>query len=121
MTGSFQPYVRYGTGLTRYQLKNVSVDGVVLTVPDSPKFQPEGSWLFFGFNESIWGGGVDVSPIRLGRIWLGLKASYSAISHPLGFEQEAAVETSAVLATQLAGQTYSVWRHEMMFTGSISF
>jgi hypothetical protein len=121
MTGSFQPYVRYGTGLTWYQLKNVSVDGDVLTVPDSPKFQPKGSWLFLGFNETILGGGVDLSPMRLGRIRLGLKASYSAIHHPLGFEQEAAVESSAVLAQQLAGQIYSVWRHEMMFTGTISF
>ncbi len=67
MTGAIQPYVKYGHGITWYRLEDVSVDGVPLSDPTSPKFRPAGSWQNFGFNEMIVGGGVDWSQLRIGQ------------------------------------------------------
>jgi hypothetical protein len=122
-TGSTQLYLKYGSGITRYQLKNVSVAGNLLTVasPDSPEFKPEGRWITLGFNELVLGGGLDMSPVKVWKTWLGAKVAYSAIHHPLGFEKEAGVEFSADLARELAGQSFSVWRHQFVFMGSVGW
>jgi len=120
-TGSVQPYLKYGTGITWYQLKNVSVAGDVLLTADSPRFKPKGNWWSLGFNELLLGGGVDVSGVRLGRTWLGVKVGYTAIHHQLGFERDAAVEYSPDLAKKLAGTTFSVWRHQVLAVGTLSF
>jgi len=120
-TGPTQLYVKYGSGITRYQLKNLRVNGDLIGVPNSPVFKPSGSWIALGFNELILGGGIDVAPIRVWKLWVGGKAGYSAIHHALGFERDAAVELSPELARLLAGQSFSVWRHEVFFLGTVGF
>jgi hypothetical protein len=117
----FQPYLKFGTGLTWYQLKGVSVNGVTLPTADSPRFRPKSSWRALGFNETQFGGGLDISAVRLGKSWLGVKASYTAIHHLLGFERDADVETFPELAKELAGVTNSVWRHEVRLFGTVAF
>jgi hypothetical protein len=117
----FQPYVKLGAGYTSYQLKGVSVNGITLPTPDSPRFKPEGNWRSLGFNETQVGGGIDISGVALRRARLGLKASYTGIYHPIGFERAADVETFPELAKELAGAINSVWRHELRFLGSVSF
>ena len=94
----FQPYLKFGAGLTSYQLKGVSVAGVPLPTPDSPRFKPKGNWWSFGFNETQFGGGLDMGGRSLGMAQFGAKASYTAIHHKLGFERQADVESSTVLA-----------------------
>jgi len=121
MTGSFQPYVKYGHGLTYYRLKNVNVNGELLAQPTSPKFRPKGSWIDLGFNEVVLGGGVDWNSIRVGKLWLGAKASYSAMYHNIGFERQAAVEDFPFIATIVAGTRYSIWRHQMRFLLNVSW
>jgi len=121
LTGQVQPYVKYGSGITWYQLTGVSVDGVPMITADSPVFRPKGRWYNFGFNELVVGGGIDVSRFTAGKTWLGLKVSYSAIHHQMGFEKDAAVELSSELAKVLAGTTYSVWRHQLRVLGTLSF
>lgn len=121
LTGAVQPYVKYGNGLTWYRLKNTAVDGEQMIAASSPRFRPRGSWRALGFNETVFGGGVDVAPMKLGRVWLGVKAGYGLVHHDLGFEREAGVELSPELAVELAGRTYSVWRHEIRVFGTIGF
>jgi hypothetical protein len=121
LKGPVQPYVKYGSGITWYQLKGVSVDGVPMQAADSPVFRPKGRWYNFGFNELVLGGGIEVSPVKAGKTWLGLKASYSAIHHQMGFEKDAAVEYSSELAKEMAGTTYSVSRHQLRVLGTVSF
>lgn len=120
-TGSTQVYLKYGSGITRYQLKNVNVAGITLPTANSPKFKPSGSWLALGFNELILGAGVDVSPARVWKLWLGGKVAYTAIHHDFGFERDLGVEFSTDLARELAGQTFSVWRHQVLFVGTVGF
>jgi hypothetical protein len=121
-TGSTQLYVKYGSGITRWQLKNVKVDGeTLLFSPDSPTYKPKGNWFSLGFNELVLGTGVDFAPVKVWKTWLGGKVAYSAIHHGLGFEREASVELFPELATELAGKTFSVWRHQLVFLGSVSF
>ena len=120
-TGSFQPYVKYGHGITWYQLQNVSVDGVPISDPTSPKFRPEGNWWDFGFNETILGGGVDWSNLRVGKTWIGVKASYTWISHKLGWERQAAVEEFPFIATVVAGEQGSVWRQQVRLLFTVGF
>jgi hypothetical protein len=120
-TGSTQVYVKYGTGYTSYEIENVRVNGEVLSVPNSPRFKPASNWLALGFNELLLGAGVDMNPVRLWKTWIGGKIAYTAAHHGLGFERDAAVEYSPELAQELAGQTFSVWRHELLFVGTVSF
>jgi hypothetical protein len=120
-TGAFQPYVKYGHGLTWYQLQNTTVNGVPLQTPNSPKFKPDGHWWDFGFNETILGGGVDWSNIRVGNAWIGAKASYTWIYHKLGFERLADVEEFPFIATAVAGQQYSVWRQQVRLLLTVGF
>jgi hypothetical protein len=121
MTGSFQPYVKYGHGLTYYRLKNVNVNGKLISQPTSPKFRPAVRWLDLGFNETILGGGVDWSDIRVGRIWIGAKASYTFMHHNIGFERLAAVEDFPFLGTIVAGTKYSIWRQQARFFFNVSW
>lgn len=121
MTGSFQPYVKYGHGLTYYRLKNVNVNGKLISQPTSPKFRPAGRWLDFGFNETILGGGVDWSDIRVGKIWIGAKASYTFMHHNIGFERLAAVEDFPFIGTIVAGTKYSIWRQQARFFFNVSW
>jgi len=120
-TGRIQPYLKLGTGYTTYQLKGVSVDGLQIPTADSPTFKPTSSWRSLGFNETIFGGGVDMLGMRAGKAKLGFKASYTVVHHALGFERDAAVELSPTLAKDLAGKIQSIWRHEFRFLGSITF
>jgi hypothetical protein len=117
----FQPYLKFGAGMTWYQLKGVSVNGITLPTPDSPQFKPEGNWWSFGFNETQFGGGLDLSGMTLGKARFGAKVSYTGIYHPIGFERDADVEDFPELAKQLAGVIDSVWRHEIRIFGSIAF
>jgi hypothetical protein len=121
LTGSVQPYVKYGHGLTSYRLKDVNVNGVFLSEPDSPRFRPTTAWWNLGFNETILGGGVDWSRVRIGRFWLGAKASYTWIHHDIGFEREAAVETFPQLATLLAGTKFTMWRQQLRTVVTVGF
>jgi hypothetical protein len=90
-----------GAGLTSYRLKRVSVDGQLLTVPDSPRFKTKGNWWSLGFNETIFGGGLDASGIRLGNARVGAKTLHGH--------------------SPLAGTISSVWRHELRLLASVSF
>lgn len=119
--GAFQPYVKYGNGLTWYQLRRVTVNGVPITVPDSPRYQPRSTWRALWFNETVLGGGVDWHRLRVGRAWLGLKASYTLVHHDIGFEQAAAVEASPELARLVAGTKYGVWRQQARILASVGF
>ena len=120
-TGPVQPYVKLGSGITWYRLRDARVNDVPLLVPDSPRYQPSGAWYALGFNETVLGGGLDWHRLRLGRTWLGLKVSYTAIHHDIGFERNAAVELLPELAKALAGTTYGVWRHQVRVVGSLGF
>jgi hypothetical protein len=120
-TGRFQPYLKFGTGFTSYGLKGVSVDGQRMVTADSPRFRPRGGWRVLFFNETILGGGLDIGSVKLWKAKFGGKASYTAIHHDLGFERDADVEDSPVLAKQLAGTVQSTWRHELRLFGSFSF
>ena len=120
-TGSFQPYVKYGHGITWYQLKNVRVNEYYLSQPTSPKFRPHGNWWDLGFNETILGGGVDWSNVRLGKTWLGFKASYTWIRHNIGFEKTADVEEFPAIAKAVAGTKYSLWRQQIRLLWTIGF
>jgi len=115
MTGSFQPYVTYGHGLTYYRLKNVNVNGKLLSQPTSPKFRPAGRWLDLGFNETVLGAGIDWNEIRLGKLWIGGKVSYNWMYHNIGFERLAAVEDFPFIGTIVAGTKYSIWRQQARF------
>ncbi len=119
-TGNFKPYLKYGSGITWYRLKNVSVNDIRLPDPDSPRIKPAGSWLSLGFNELVLGGGIDWSG-KVGPTWLGTHLGYSFIHHPLGIEREAAVENIDALATELAGRTFSVSRHQIRATVTVGF
>jgi hypothetical protein len=121
LTGSVMPYLKYGSGMTWYRLTDVSVDGTRMIASSSPTFKPGGNWYSLGFNELVLGGGVDVVRLKVGRVWIGGKAGYTAIHHALGFERDAAVELSRELAVALAGQTYSVWRQDVRMLVSIGF
>jgi len=120
-TGAAQLYAKYGTGITRYQLKNMTVNGDRMFTPDSPVFKPAGNWLALGFNELLLGAGLDIAPVKVWRTWLGAKIGYTAIHHKFGFEKELAVELDPDLAKELAGTTFSVWRHQFVIQGSVSF
>ncbi len=121
LTGRWQPYVKYGGGITWYQLKGMSVDGVMLPTPNSPVFRPKGAWYTLFFNETILGGGLDVTGFKLKKAQINVKGSYTAIYHKLGFERDAGVEFSTDLAKELAGKINSVWRHEFRVFASVSF
>jgi hypothetical protein len=121
LTGSVRPYVKYGSGITWYQLRNVRVNGEELSNPSSPTFRPEGSWYNFFFNELILGGGVDLTATKVGKVWLGGKASYTAIHHNIGFEREFAAELDPEWVKLVAGRTYAVWRHQLRVLGTIGF
>jgi hypothetical protein len=117
----YQPYLKLGTGYTSYGLEGVTVDGQPMINANSPRFKPSGDWYAFGFNEFIVGGGLDIAGISLRKANLGVKTSYTAINHALGFERDADVEDSPTLAKQLAGRIQSVWRHELRFFASLTF
>lgn len=119
-TGNFKPYLKYGSGLTWYRLKNVRVNDFLLPDPNSPRIKPHGSWLSLGFNELVLGGGLDFSK-RVGRTWLGAHLGYSFIHHPIGFERDAAVENIDQLATELAGKVFSLTRHQLQARVSVGF
>ena len=74
-----------------------------------------------GFNEAIYGGGVEIEGVHLGPAILGIKGSYSAINHRLGFEKDAAVEYDEDLAKELAGEIVTIWRHQFRVTATVSF
>ncbi|MEZ5317129.1 MAG: hypothetical protein R2752_06975 [Vicinamibacterales bacterium] len=120
-TGRFKPFVKYGGGITWYRLRNMTVDGQRLIAADSPRFRPKGTWYTLGFNELLLGGGLDVEGLHLRKVTFGFKTSYTAIFHKLGFEKEAAVELSQQLAQDLAGQVFSIWRHQFRIMGTVSF
>lgn len=121
LTGRFQPYVKIGSGITWFQLTDVNVNGVLLPDPDSPTFKPKSGWRSLGFNETVLGGGADWSRLRLGRVWIGGKLSYTWIHNGLGFERDADVENFPAVATALAGQTYSVWRQQFRALATVGF
>jgi hypothetical protein len=121
LTGGIQPYVKYGSGITWYKLTDVRVAGQLLGNPTSPTFRPSASWRHLFFNETILGGGLDISRFRFGKIFLGGKVSYTAIHHDIGFEKDFAVEYSPEFAKLVAGQTYSVWRQQLRFMGTVGF
>jgi hypothetical protein len=105
---------RPGSGLSGGQREE-------LANPTSPTFRPSGSSYTFLFNELILGGSIDVSVTKVGKIWLGVKAGYTAIHHDIGFEREFAAELSPEFAVLVAGRTYSVWRHQLRFLGTAGF
>lgn len=121
MTGDFQPYVTYGHGLTFYKISDVRVDGIPISVPDSPTFRPDSGWRSLGFNETIFGAGLDWNNLRIGRTFLGVRASYSWIHHDLGFEQLAAVEDFPTLAAELAGTKFAIWRQQLRALVTVGF
>jgi len=112
-TGSFQPYLIYGTGITGYQLKNVTVNDELIDNPTSPKFRPAGRWWNLGFNETAVGGGVDWHDIRVKRVWIGAKVNWTWMYHNIGFERLAAVEDFPFIGTIVAGTKFSIWRQQV--------
>ena len=121
LTGRWQPYVKFGGGITWYQLKGVNVDGVTLPTPNSPTFRPKGHWYTLFFNETILGGGLDIMGFKMKKASFNVKGSYTAIHHLLGFERDAGVEFSSNLAKELAGKINTIWRHEFRVFASVSF
>jgi hypothetical protein len=121
MTGPFQPYATYGHGITWYRLRNVSIDDVLISQPTSPKFRPGGRWWNLGFNETVLGAGVDWSRVKVGKLWIGGKASYTWMYHNIGFERLADVEDFPFIATIVAGTKYSIWRQQARFYFTVSY
>jgi hypothetical protein len=120
-TGSFQPYVAYGHGITWFRLENVAVDGVPLSQPTSPLFRPPGRWSNLGFNETVLGAGADWSGVRFAHTWFGVKANYAWIRNALGLQRAVAIDPLPAVGPILDAAHFTVWRQQARVLVSIGF
>jgi hypothetical protein len=130
LKGGFRPYLKAGYGLTWYRLENVTTDGALLSIPESPWIRKPG--LFHNLSPStlVTGLGVEMDGFRIGNLRVGGKAAYTVARHRVGFEETAAfsvrdeingVDVSTGLAESIAGQRVWVWRPQFSFLVGVSY
>jgi hypothetical protein len=122
-TGSFQPFVKGGWGLSWYRLEDIQTDGVPVSNPVTPWIRKPSFSNLESLLPNTWhfGGGLELLFVKSHAdipkgIDVAARLEYTAYHHALGIDAE--VDLWGVATRNI---DFNVTRQEVMFTLALSF